>query len=194
MSSASPPFEHAGDYAPEGDRAGPWRRRHGFGPPLPSSFSPSPALSGSPRRSASPRSACGPGTPISTMAAPAIAVPPTIGANSPSARVRIANGRAGRPAIPFSTSVGARPCARSRRRPTPIPISSAGSMSRATARRSTVSWPTAKRLKPPNATSPKRPTQLKRPPTSAAPRFLPCGAARYRAGHAPRAGNSTLTE
>ena len=35
MSSASPPFEHAGDYAPEGDRAGPWRRRHGFGPPLP---------------------------------------------------------------------------------------------------------------------------------------------------------------
>jgi len=36
MSSASPPFEHAGDFAPEGGRAGPWRhRRDGFGPPLP---------------------------------------------------------------------------------------------------------------------------------------------------------------
>lgn len=36
MSTASPPFEHAGDFAPEGDRAGPWRHRgHGFGPPLP---------------------------------------------------------------------------------------------------------------------------------------------------------------
>ena len=35
MSSASPSFEHAGDHAPEGDRAGPWRRHDGFGPPLP---------------------------------------------------------------------------------------------------------------------------------------------------------------
>ena len=36
MSSASPSFEHAGDFAPGGDRAGPWRhRRDGFGPPLP---------------------------------------------------------------------------------------------------------------------------------------------------------------
>jgi hypothetical protein len=36
MSSASPPFERAGDFASEGDRAGPWRhRRDGFGPPLP---------------------------------------------------------------------------------------------------------------------------------------------------------------
>ena len=36
MSSASPSFEHAGDSAPEGDRAGPWRHRgYGSGPPLP---------------------------------------------------------------------------------------------------------------------------------------------------------------
>ena len=36
MSFASPSFDHAGDFAPGGDRAGPWRHRgHGFGPPLP---------------------------------------------------------------------------------------------------------------------------------------------------------------
>jgi hypothetical protein len=36
MSAASSSFDHAGDSAPEGDRAGPWRhRRDGFGPPLP---------------------------------------------------------------------------------------------------------------------------------------------------------------
>jgi hypothetical protein len=36
MSAASSSFDRAGDSAPEGDRAGPWRHRHdGFGPPLP---------------------------------------------------------------------------------------------------------------------------------------------------------------
>ena len=159
-----------------------------------SSFSPSPALSGSRRRLASPRSACGLGAPRSTTAAPAAAVPATIGANSPSARVRIATGRAARPAIPFSTSAGAKRCARSRRRPRPTPISSAGSASRATARRSTVSWPIAKRPRPPTATSPRRPTRCDRAPPSAAPRFLLRGAARYRAGDAPKPGDLPLTE
>ena len=170
MSSASSSFDRAGDFAPEGDRAGPWRhRRDGFGPPLPikllavaGAFWVAPPLGfaalgfwawrawkhdGGPGR-------CG--------------RRPSIGANSPSARVRAATGRAARPATPFSTSAGARRCARSRRRPTPTPISSAASASRATARRSTASWPTAKRRRPPGATSPKRPTRFE--PTPLPPR------------------------
>ena len=161
MSAASSSFDRAGDFAPEGDRAGRSRhRRDGFGPPLPIKLLAVRALSGSRRRSASPRSASGPGAPGSTTAAPAAAATPSLGANSPSARVRAATGRAGRAATPPSTSAGARLCARSRRRPTPSPISSAVSARRATARRSTASWPTARRPRPPSATSPKRPTRV----------------------------------
>lgn len=36
MSAASSSFDHAGEFGPDGERAGPWRhRRDGFGPPLP---------------------------------------------------------------------------------------------------------------------------------------------------------------
>ena len=108
---------------------------------------------------------------------PAPAATATIGANSPSARGRIATGRAVRPATPFSTSA-ARDAARDPGRGRGVfRFRAPSARVRAIARRSTVSWPTAKRRRPPSATSPKRPTRFDRTPL-----FLPRRAAFARRG------------